>query len=508
MFGDGELFIGVDSGTQSTKVVLIDGKHGNVISKSSRQYGLIEGLPSGHVEQHPSTWVEAMFSGLKEVLSTSGLDRSRVRAIGVSAQQHGFVPLDGLGNVIRPAKLWNDTCTAKECSSLIETLGGIDQVIDLIGNGIPPGFTAGKILWLKTHEPKNFSMLRHVLLPHNYLNFVLTGKYSMEFGDASGTGLMDVTKRKWCKRVVDAVDPSLHEKLPELKPSDKPVGNVKESIAEELGLPIDTIVSSGGGDNMMGAIGTGNTSNGKVTVSLGTSGTVYAYSDSPLIDPVGEVAAFCDSTNGWLPLACTMNVTVATEKVRSLFGVGYSELETLISESPVGGEGIIFLPYLSGERVPNIPHGKGVYFGLTTSNFCQANIARSTVEGVTMGLNYGLNRMRELGIHPEEIRLTGGGAQNRAWRRIAADVFDTEIVILLEQEAAAYGAALQSLWCYRLQQGDDTTMSEITDNLVKVDESSRVKPILDNVENYREIQGLQNELSLKLRSFFKPQHNS
>lgn len=507
MCGNREFFIGVDSGTQSAKILLVDGENGEVISRASRKYGLIEGLPPGHMEQHPSTWVEAMFSGLKEVLSFPGLDKSHVRAIGVSSQQHGFVPLDSVGNVIRPAKLWNDTSSASECSSFVEALGGIERVIDLIGNGIPSGFTVGKILWLKNHEPDNYSKLRHVLLPHNYLNYVLTGAYSMEFGDASGTGLMDVRNRKWCKKVVDAIDPTLYEMLPELKPSDQPVGNVKKSIAEEYGLPVNTLVSSGGGDNMMGAIGTGNTSKGKVTVSLGTSGTIYAYSDSPLIDPDGEVAAFCDSTNGWLPLVCTMNVTVASEEVRSLFGLSHSEMEAVISESPVGGDGVIFLPYLAGERVPNVPHGRGVYYGLTTSNFHRSNLVRSTIEGVTMGLNYGLNRMRELGIDPEEIRLTGGGAQNGAWRRIAADIFDSEIVTLLEQEGAAYGAALQSLWCYRLQQGENITMSEITNSYVKVDESRRVKPIKENVDCYKRIQSLQDELSLELRRLFRAQYD-
>jgi len=494
-------FIGVDSGTQGTKTVVVDAE-GSVRGSASVSYGLIEGLPHGHMEQHPETWADAMKQTIRGAVKDAGVDPGKVRAIGVSGQQHGFVPLDGSGAVIRPAKLWNDTSTAKECGELTEALGGVEEVIRLTGNSIPPGFTAGKILWLRRREPYNYARLRHVLLPHDYLNHVLTGEASMEYGDASGTALMDVRRREWCRDVIDAIDPELIEWLPELKPSDQPAGIIGQSIASELSLGDDVLVSAGGGDNMMGAIGTGNTSPGKVTVSLGTSGTIYAYSETPVIDPGGEVAAFCDSTNGWLPLVCTMNVTVATELVRGLLRLSHAELETIVSETPPGCDGLVLLPYLTGERVPNVPRGKGVYYGLTPASFKAGHLARAAMEGVTMGLNYGLNRLRELGIDPEEIRLTGGGARNRAWRRIAADVFNAEIVNLKEEEGAAYGAALQAMWTHRLQQGERVTMSEITDDLVELDESSRLKPIKRNAEIYERLQSTQDRLSRDLRELF------
>ena len=495
-------FVGVDSGTQGTKTVVVDAE-GSVRGSASVSYGLIEGLPRGHMEQHPETWADAMKRTIRGAVKDADVDPGKVRAIGVSGQQHGFVPLDGAAAVIRPAKLWNDTSTAKECSELTEALGGVEEVIRLTGNSIPPGFTAGKILWLRRREPDNYARLRHVLLPHDYLNHVLTGEAAMEYGDASGTALMDVWRREWCRDVIDAIDPELIEWLPELKPSDRPAGTVRQSVAFELGLDEDVLVSAGGGDNMMGAIGTGNTSPGKVTVSLGTSGTVYAYSDAPVVDPGGEVAAFCDSTNGWLPLVCTMNVTVATELARGLLGLSHAELEKVVSETPAGCDGLLLLPYLTGERVPNVPHGKGVYYGLTPTSFEAGHLARAAMEGVTMGLNYGLNRMRELGIDPLEIRLTGGGARNRAWRRIAADVFNAEIVTLKEEEGAAYGAALQAMWTYRLQQGERVTMSEITDELVEIDETSRLKPVKQNVKVYERLQSTQDMLSMDLREFFK-----
>jgi xylulokinase len=494
-------FVGVDSGTQGTKTVVVDDE-GRVRGDASASYGLIMGLPRGHMEQHPETWVEAMKQTIRVALKDADVDPGKVHAIGVSGQQHGFVPLDGDGAVIRPAKLWNDTSTARECGELTEALGGVEEAIRLTGNSIPPGYTAGKILWLRRHEPDNYARLRHVLLPHDYLNYVLTGEAAMEYGDASGTALMDVRRRVWCRDVIDAIDPELIDWLPELRPSDQPAGTVMQGVAYELGLGGDVLVSAGGGDNMLGAIGTGNTSPGKVTVSLGTSGTVYAYSETPVVDPGGEVAAFCDSTNGWLPLVCTMNVTVATELVRGMLGLSHSEMEKAIAGVQPGSGGLVLLPYLTGERVPNVPDGRGVLYGLTPSTFDAGHMARSAMEGATMGLNYGLNRMRMLGIQPTEIRLTGGGARNRAWRRIAADVFGTEIVTLREEEGAAYGAALQAMWTHRLQQGERVSMSEITDNLVEVDETSRVKPIEDNVETYNKLQSRQDGLMTLLRGFF------
>jgi xylulokinase len=496
-----DLYIGVDSGTQSTKALVMNSS-GAVISKASRAHTLICGLPPGHMEQRPEDWWLATVESIKECLADPKVDASKVRAIGVSGQQHGFVPLDAEGRVIRPAKLWNDTSTAAEAQTLIDRLGGLERVISLIGNGVPPGFTAPKILWLKTHEPKNYRRLSTVLLPHDYLNFRLTGARTMEYGDASGTALMDVRSRRWSREAVEAVDPGLMGKLPGLHPSDEPAGHLSARASDELGLSRDVLVSAGGGDNMMGAIGTGNTRPGVVTVSLGTSGTVYAFSGEPVVDPRGEVAAFCDSTNHWLPLVCTMNVTVATDLAREAFSLSYEGLEEAVEGIPAGSDGLLFLPYLTGERTPNIPDGQGVLYGLTPSNYEPRHIARATVEGVTLGLNYGLNRLRELGISPTEVRLTGGGAKNKAWRKVAADIFDAEAVTLAEEEGAAYGAAIQAMWCHRRAQGESVAVSEIADELIKLDEGSRVRPNPMNAAKYREVQGRHDSLREALRGFF------
>ena len=209
---------------------------------------------------------------------------------------------DASGEVIRPAKLWCDTSTAEECEEIMAALGGPKETIKAIGNAVLPGFTASKILWLKKHEPKNFARLATILLPHDYLNFWLTGEKVMEFGDASGTALLDVRKRKWSSAVLKAIDADIAGKLPPILFSNQPAGRLQRSTANELGLNTDVLVSAGGGDNMMGAIGTGNTRPGVITASFGTSGTIYACAEKPVVDPRGEIAAFCDSTNRWLPL--------------------------------------------------------------------------------------------------------------------------------------------------------------------------------------------------------------
>ncbi len=497
------LLIGIDSGTQSTKVLVVDAKSGKVLGEAAQAYDLIPNLPAGAKEQHPETWRDATSKCIKKALEAAKAKAGEVRAIGISGQQHGFVPLDKKGNVIRPAKLWCDTATAAECDEITAALGGAKKTIKALGNAVLPGFTASKIRWLKNHEPKNFKKLATVLLPHDYLNHWLTGRAVMEYGDASGTALLDVRKRKWCAKAVSAIDADLADKLPPLISSDQPAGTLCGATANELGLSTDVIVSAGGGDNMMGAIGTGNTAEGVITASFGTSGTIYACAEQAVVDPEGEIAAFCDSTNRWLPLLCTMNVTVATEMVRNCFGWSHDQFAKAASKIPVGSDGLLLLPYLEGERTPNVPEGTGVFFGNNNKTFDPAYYARATMEGVTLGMNYGLRRLAELGVKPTQIRATGGGAKSKLWRQIMADVFNAEVVTLKVSEGAAYGGALQALWCWRLQAGEKVSITDITDRFVKLNNRETATPIDDNVEIYEEMQLLQDEVSTSLRNAFK-----
>jgi len=494
------LYIGVDSGTQSVKAIALDLDTGGVVAEARAAHHLIDGLPPGHMEAHPEEWVSAMDSVIGEVASR--VDRSRVRGIGVSGQQHGFVPLDGKGAVIRPAKLWCDTSTAPECAILTRKLGGPAAVIRKTGLPFLPGYTAPKVLWLKRHEPANFKRLRHILLPHDYLNFHLTGNYFMEFGDASGTAFLDVRKRVWSPAAMAAVDGRVADCLPALSPSHVPCGTLRPELASRYGFPAGTIVSAGGGDNMMGAIGTGNVLPGAVTASFGTSGTIYAYSRKPVVDPNGEIAAFCSSTGGWLPLLCTMNLTGVTEQVRTLFGWSLADLEKNAALAPAGSDGLTLLPYLDGERTPNLPRGTGVYFGLSRRTLSQGHMARAAIEGTTLGMNYGLRRLAALGVKAREIRLTGGGARSALWRQVAADVFGVPVVAMAQDESAALGGALQAAWCESKGRGSAMALADLCKGSVSLDESTRCFPDKARAALYRKRQGLHDRLCSDLLGAF------
>jgi xylulokinase len=427
-------------------------------------------------------WVDAMKETVTTVLTMLGTRSSEVAGIGVSGQQHGFVALDGQFNVIRPAKLWCDTSTVAECDLIRAHFGGIAGIVSLVGMDMLPGFTAPKILWMKRNEPENYARLRWVMLPHDFLNFYLTSVPAMEFGDASGMALLDVSKRDWCKEVADFIDPNLINLLPPLQSSRKAVSRICPNLAKEWGLSDQVLVSAGGGDNMMSAIGTANTKAGRVSASLGTSGTVYAFSEKPILDKAGEIAGFCDSTDHWLPLLCVMNVTVATEAVRHTYGWSHDQLEQAVAKVSPGADGLSFLPYLQGERTPNLPGGSGVLHGMNLKNFNSGHIARAVMEGVTLGLGFGIKRLKDLGIQATEVRLTGGGSQSRFWRQLCADVFGCSVVTLASAEGAALGAAIQALSVVQTEK----TVEEWAEQLVELKPEETANPNPENVALYQE----------------------
>ena len=492
--------IGIDSGTQGTKVLVIDFDKGRVLGRGQATHAFVPGLQPGQSEQDPGTWVAALEAALSQALRQSKVPPAEVVALGVSAQQHGFVPLDAAGRPIRPAKLWNDTSTAAEADLIAQKLGGHRVFIEKLGLDLAVGYTASKILWLKRKEPGNFRKLASVLLPHDYLNYYLTGKTKMEFGDASGTGLMDIRKREWHPEALAAIDASLGEKLPSLRHSAEPLGYVRDEISRKFGLG-KVLVSSGGGDNMMAAIGTGNVVPGVCTLSLGTSGTIFAYSREPLVDPDGEIAAFCDSTGGWLPLLCTMNVTNASELFKAAFRFSNEELEDRAQEAPAGSDGLLFLPFIDGERVPVLPKSSAVYFGLNRKTFNPGHMARALIEGTVYNLGYGLSRMLSLGIKPREIRATGGGAKSRFWLQVAADVFQVLVAPLEEPEAAAFGAGLQAIWCYLREHGQNVSIVDVVKSHVRFG-GKVLEPNAGNFGVYSALQARFNSLWTSLEKEF------
>jgi xylulokinase len=497
--------IGIDSGTQGTKALVVDFR-GKVRGRGYAPHLSVPNLKPGESEQHPQAWVEATQKAMTAALNESKVNPKKIVSLGVSGQQHGFVPLDKSGRPVRPAKLWNDTSTIAETEFIIDKLGGKKSYIKKLGINLAVGFTASKILWLKRQEPKNFERTISVLLPHNYLNFWLTSRAAMEFGDASGTGLMDIRRRVWHREAIAAIDPALESKLPPLRHPAEPIGLVKRQVASRYGMG-HVLVSSGGGDNMMGAIGSGNVSPGICTASLGTSGTIYSFFREPFVDPEGEIAAFCDSTGGWLPLLCTMNVTNTTEFFKSMHGLSNQELETLASRAPAGADGLIFLPFIDGERVPVLPYSSGVLFGLNKRTFNAAHFARAIMEGTILNLGYGFSRMRSLGLKPAEIRATGGGAKSRLWLQIVADMFKTPVMTLAEQEAAALGAALQSIWAYEKEKGQGAGIADIVAERVKTVKTI-VEPQKKNFAVYDSLQKRFNSLWKTLEAQFRAQRKA
>lgn len=437
-------FVGVDCGTQSTKALVIDARSGEALALGRARHRLTE-RPDGTREQHPDQWISALRTAVRQAMARAG--RVAVAGIAVAGQQHGLVPLDERDRPVRPAKLWNDTTAAPECELLTSALGGTSEVQRLTGNAFLAGYTAPKLMWLRRHEPDQYAATRRVCLPHDYVNLWLTGEFATEPGDASGTAYFDVSSRRYSDAVLDAIDEARDwaSALPHVVESRSIVGRLRRDAATALGLPTGIPVSAGGGDNMCAAIGIGAVVEGPVAVSLGTSGTAFAYSARPAVDPCGEAAAFCDSTGAWLPLACTLNCTVATDWIRGVFGVDRRRVDAALSRSPEGASGLTFLPHLCGERTPNCPNGAAAFTGIRPSHRGD-DFIRAVVEGVTFGLRYGLEALRRSGVRPSEITLVGGGASSEGWAQLCANVFGLPVRRPLVTEAAAAGAALQARW--------------------------------------------------------------
>ena len=484
------IFLGIDCGTQSTKVAALDWETGEILASAGDAYGFVEGLPQGAMEQEPSWWTSAAEKGILSVVGSLGPRASEIAGIGVSGQQHGLVAVDASGEVLRPAKLWCDTSTTVECEEITSALGGNRRAIALTGNTMRAGYTAPKIRWLHKNEPEHYARAAKFLLPHDYLNFWLTGIARMEYGDASGTALLDIAARSWSPEACAAVAPELAKRLPDLGPSSEPCGKLKPELAAKWGISGDVIISAGGGDNMMAAIGTGNVRKGGVTASLGTSGTLFAFSETPISDPKGEIAGFCDSTDHWLPLLCTMNLTLVTEQVRKLFGWSHAEMDAAIATVPPGAGGLCMLPYLTGERTPDLPNARGILAGITLGNLTPAHLARASVEAVVLGLAYGLGRLCDLGVPAEEVRLTGGASESPAWRQICADAFGRPVVCLDSSKGAALGAAIQAGWTHAgAVEGSGASLGEICDRLIPLGGAQRASPDPAAVPVYRDMLG-------------------
>jgi xylulokinase len=434
--------LGIDASTTATKAVLID-EAGAVVGVGTSEYGYESPQP-GWAEQEPDLWWQGAIEAIGRVLAETGVGGDDIAAIGLTGQMHGAVLLDAGDHVLRPAILWNDQRTTHACDEIREAVGA-QRLIAITGNDALTGFTAPKLVWVRDHEPDIWSRVAHVLLPKDYVRLRLTGDHAIDKADGAGTILFDLAARDWSPEVVAAlrIDPAW---LPPTFEGTAVTGSVSAAAAAATGLRAGTPVVAGGGDQAANAVGTGAVDEGVVTLSLGTSGVTFATTASPLVESAGRVHAFCHAVPGrWHMMSVMLSAAGSLRWYRDALapGTAFGALVDEAVSAPPGSDGLLFLPYLTGERSPHPdPLARGAFVGLTVRHE-RAHLTRSVLEGVAFGLRDGLDLMVDAGVPvPSQIRASGGGTASPLWRQILADVLAAEIATVGTTEGAAYGAGL------------------------------------------------------------------
>jgi xylulokinase len=437
------LLLGIDVSTTGAKALLIDEK-GKVVKTATTALTLQTPKPLWS-EQDPHEWWSATAKSIKKVLKESKANAKDVVAVGLTGQMHGLVLLDAQHKVLRPAILWNDQRTGKQCDDIRTRMGGRERLVQVTGNDALTGFTAPKILWVREHEPRVYAKAKLVLLPKDYVRLRLTNEAAMDKADGSGTLLFDVQKRTWSKEVQDKLEIP-KEWLPPTFEGPETTGKVTREAAKETGLKEGTPVMAGGGDQAAGAVGAGAVKPGVVAMTLGTSGVVFVTTDKPLVEPQGRLHAFCHAVPGkWHFMGVTLSAAGSLQWYRDTLAKGES-FDALVKEAeqaPPGSEGLLFLPYLSGERTPYPdPLARGSFVGLTVRHR-RAHLTRAVLEGVAFSMRDCFGLLENAGVGGvTQVRVAGGGAKGKLWRRICASVLGAELVTVNSTEGAAYGAAL------------------------------------------------------------------
>ena len=434
--------LGIDVSTTATKAVVLDAT-GTVLAIGSSAYGFEQPHPLWS-EQDPHLWWTGAVDAIARALAEAGVDPADVEGVGLTGQMHGLVLLDAAGEVLRPAILWNDQRTAAECDAIREAVGP-ERLVEITGNDALTGFTAPKLAWVRRHEPEIWARVAHVLLPKDYVRYRLTDGYALDKADGAGTLLFDLAARDWSPVMLEAlgIDPAW---MPPTYEGPEVTGVVSTGAAAATGLRAGTPVMAGGGDQAANAVGVGAVVPGRVALSLGTSGVVFATTDRPLFEPAGRVHAFCHAVPGrWHMMSVMLSAAGSLRWFRDAVapGVAFGDLVDAAAEVPAGSDGLLFLPYLSGERSPHPdPLARGAFVGLTLAHD-RRHLTRAVIEGVAFGLRDGLDLMIDAGMAaPDQIRASGGGTASALWRQILADVLQAEIATVSTTEGAAYGAGL------------------------------------------------------------------
>ena len=437
-----QYFIGIDSSTTATKALLID-EQGDVVAVAATEYGYETPRPLWS-EQDPDLWWEGAANSIRQVLASSGVKADDVHGIGLTGQMHGLVLLDEDGKVLRPAILWNDQRTGPQCDEIRRRLGK-PRLIQITGNDALTGFTAPKILWVQQNEPEVWARARHILLPKDYVRYKLTGDYAIDKADGAGMMLFDLKQRDWSPEVLAALEiPPAY--LPPTHEGPAITGYVSHAAAAATGLRVGIPVMAGGGDQAAGAVGVGAVQPGVVSLALGTSGVVFATTGGPFVEPEGRLHAFCHAVPGrWHFMGVMLSAAGSLRWHRDTFapGVSFDDLLAPAAAVPIGCEGLLFLPYLTGERTPHPdPLARGAFVGLTVRHSLP-HLSRAVIEGVSFGLRDSFELIKSGGgAAITQVRVSGGGAKSPLWRQILADIMNAELVTVNTTEGAAYGAAL------------------------------------------------------------------
>ena len=498
--------IGVDCGTSGTKTVLF-GEDGSVIASKTIEYPMYQ-PKNGYAEQQPGDWANAMIGTIKAVMAQSGVSKDDVKGIGISGQMHGLVMLDKDNNVIRPSIIWCDQRTAAEVAWMNENVGE-KKLIEITANPALTGWTAAKILWVKNNEPENFAKIAHILLPKDFLRFVLTNEYATEVSDASGMQLLDVPNRCWSDELISAfgLDKSWFGKVYE---SCEVTGTLTKRMAEELGLNEGTIVVGGAGDNAAAAIGTGVCEDGKAFTTIGTSGVVFAHTSQISIDPRGRVHTCCAAVPGsWHVMGVTQGAGLSLKWFRDNFCgseketakyMGVDEYYLMDKEAatvPVGANRLLYLPYLMGERTPHLaPDARGVFFGLSAMH-TKKDMLRAVMEGVSYSLRDCVEVFREMKINVSDMMACGGGGSSPLWRSMLADLYGCPVKTASSKEGPALGVALLAL----TGAGVYSSVPEACKAVVRIDKTQQ--PDAANVPEYEKYYRLYTEIYTALKEKFQ-----
>jgi xylulokinase len=480
--------MGIDVGTTGTRAIVVR-PDGHVVGAATGDHEPMKMARPGWAEQDPEDWWKATLRATRAALTAAGLQGADISAVGLSGQMHGVVLLDKAHAVLRPSLIWCDQRSQAQCDWITKQVGP-ERLIQLVSNPALTGFSAPKILWVRDNEPKTFERAAHFLLPKDYVRFRLTGEFATDVSDASGTLLFDVTNRKWSHDALAALE--LDSKLlPRAYESPEVTGRITRETALVTGLKAGTPVVAGAGDQAASAVGNGIVLPGLTSATLGTSGVIFTYTDAPKLDPKGRIHTFCHAVPGkWHVMGVTQGAGLSLRWFRDNFGAseewlarqtGLDPYEFIIrqaAEAPVGSEGLVWLPYLMGERTPHLDaQARGMWFGLTAAH-TRAHLIRSILEGVAFSLRDSLEIFRELEIPVEQIRASGGGSRNFLWRQIQADIYGKELVTLRTSEGSAFGAALLAAVAAKIY----SSVEESAKEAIQVRERMAPKPA--NMKKY------------------------